>query len=142
MIWNKKEQGFHAAAGQVRGLLKRMRDYAMTCGLINHNPVSALPMRHVHKAVERDRAPNTAEVQAFLRGVRSSNVRRQIKLAFHLILASLVRKSELMLAQWKDVHFDSAEWHVPKENSKTGKPRRVPLETSTRAIQGSAFIGS
>jgi integrase len=95
--------------------MKRMLDYAMTCGLINHNPVSALPMRHVYKAVERDRALTTAEVQAFLRGVRAANIRRQFKLAFHLILATLVRKSELMLAQWKDVHFDSAEWHVPKD---------------------------
>ncbi len=59
-----------------------MLDYAMTCGLINHNPVSALPMRHVYRAVERDRALSTAEVQEFLRGVRSSNIRRQFKLAF------------------------------------------------------------
>lgn len=35
VIWKKKEQGFDAAAGQVRGLLKRMLEYAMTCGLIN-----------------------------------------------------------------------------------------------------------
>jgi integrase len=52
----------------------------------------------------------------------SAEFRRHFKLAFHLILAILVRKSELMLAQWKDVHFDSAEWYVPVENSKTGKP--------------------
>jgi integrase len=134
VIWKKKEQGFDAAAGQVRGFLKRMLDYAMTCGLINHNPVSALPMRHVYKAVERDRALSTAEVQAFLRGVRASSIRRQFKLAFHLILATLVRKSELMLAQWKDVHFDTAEWHVPKENSKTGKPHVVYLSRQALAL--------
>ncbi|WDD95745.1 hypothetical protein Bsp3421_005925 [Burkholderia sp. FERM BP-3421] len=28
VIWRKKEQGFDAAAGQIRGLLKRMLDYA------------------------------------------------------------------------------------------------------------------
>lgn len=89
-------------------------------------------MRHVYRAVEHDRALTAAEVQAFLRGVRSSNIRRQFKLAFHLILATLVRKSELMLAQWKDVQFDSAEWHVPKENSKTGKPHVAYL--SRRAL--------
>lgn len=47
VIWRKKEHGFDAAAGQVRGLLKRMFDYALTCGLIQANPVMALPMRHV-----------------------------------------------------------------------------------------------
>ena len=56
VIWRKKEQGFDAAAGQVRGLLKRMLDYALTCGLIQANPVMALPMRHVYRAVARERA--------------------------------------------------------------------------------------
>lgn len=134
VIWKKKEQGFDAAAGQVRGLLKRMLDYAVTCGLLNHNPVAALPMRHVYRAVARDRALPPAEVQIFFRAVRASNIRRQFKLALHLILATLVRKSELMLAQWKDVHFDSAEWHVPAENSKTGKPHIVYLSKQALAL--------
>ncbi|MFM2333935.1 MAG: hypothetical protein RIQ74_2785, partial [Pseudomonadota bacterium] len=38
-IWRKKEQGYDAAANQVRGLLKRMFDYAMTLGLVPYNPV-------------------------------------------------------------------------------------------------------
>ncbi len=33
-IWRKKEQGYDAAANQVRGLLKRMFDYAMTLGYV------------------------------------------------------------------------------------------------------------
>lgn len=39
-----------------------------------------------------------------------------------------------MLAQWKDVHFDSAEWHVPAENSKTGKPHIVYLSKQVLAL--------
>jgi len=38
IIWRKKEQGFDAAAGPVRGLLKRMFDYVLTCGLIGNPP--------------------------------------------------------------------------------------------------------
>lgn len=30
VIWRKKDQGYDASANQVRGLLKRMLDYAMT----------------------------------------------------------------------------------------------------------------
>ncbi len=48
IIWKKKDEGFDAAAGQVRGILKRLFDYAMTNGLVTVNPVLALPMRHVH----------------------------------------------------------------------------------------------
>jgi len=118
----------------VRGLLKRMLDYAVTCGLLNHNPVMALPMRHVYRAVARDRVLTTEEIQLFLRAVRASNIRRQFKIALQLILATLARKSELMLAQWKDVHLGDAEWHIPAENSKTGKPHVVYLSTQALTL--------
>lgn len=134
VIWRKKEQGFDAAAGQVRGLLKRMFDYALTCGLIRANPVMALPMRHVYRAAARDRALTPDEIKLFLRAMQTSNIRRQFKIAFQLILMTLVRKSELMLAQWKDVHLDEGEWHIPIENSKTGKPHIVYLSTQAQTL--------
>ena len=134
VIWRKKEQGFDAAAGQVRGLLKRMFDYALACGLIQANPVMALPMRHVYRAAARDRALTPDEIRQFLRAMQTSNIRRQFKIAFQLILMTLVRKSELMLAQWKDVHLDEGEWHIPVENSKTGKPHIVYLSTQAQTL--------
>lgn len=134
VIWRKKEQGFDAAAGQVRGLLKRMLDYALTCGLIQANSVMALPMRHVYRAAARDRALTPDEIRQFLRAMQTSNIRRQFKIAFQLILMTLVRKSELMLAQWKDVHLDEGEWHIPVENSKTGKPHIVYLSTQAQML--------
>lgn len=134
VIWKKKEHGFDAAAGQIRGLVKRMLDYAVTCGLLHHNPVMALPMRHVYRAAARDRALTPEEIQLFLQAVRSSNVRRQFKIALQLILITLVRKSELMLAKWKEVHLEDAEWHIPLENSKTGKPHIVYLSTQALAL--------
>lgn len=134
VIWRKKEQGFDAAAGQVRGLLKRMFDYALTCSLIQVNPVMALPMRHVYRAAARDRALTPDEIRRFLRAMQTSNIRRQFKIAFQLILMTLVRKLELMLAQWKDVHLDEGEWHIPVENSKTGKPHIVYLSTQAQTL--------
>jgi len=134
IIWRKKEQGFDAAAGQIRGLLKRMFDYALTCGLVQANPILALPMRHVYRGVARDRALTPDEIRLFLRAMQTSNIRRQFKIAFQLILMTLVRKSELMLAQWKDVHLDEGEWHIPVENSKTGKPHIVYLSTQARML--------
>src|SRR5690606_26128687 len=125
VLWRKQEQVFDAAAGQVRGLHKRRFDYALTCGLIQANPGMALPIRHVYCAAARDRALTPDEIRRFLRAMQTSNIRRQFKIAFQLILITLVRKSELMLAQWKDVHLDEGEWHIPVENSKTGKPHIV-----------------
>ena len=49
IIWQKKDHGRDAAAGTVHGVLKRMFDCAMTCGIIATNPLSHMPMRHVHR---------------------------------------------------------------------------------------------
>ena len=44
IIWRKKDEGFDAAAGNIRSVLKRLFDYAQTAGLVTTNPVLALPM--------------------------------------------------------------------------------------------------
>lgn len=134
IVWRKKDHGFDAAAGQIRGLLRRMCDYAVTCGVLTANPALAIPMRHVHKANARDRTLSPAEVGQFIVATRESNMRRQFALALHLLLLTLARKSELLLARWDDVHIESAEWHVPVENSKTGKPHVVYLSRQSVAI--------
>ena len=125
IIWQKKDHGRDAAAGTVHGVLKRMFDCAMTCGIIATNPLSHMPMRHVHRAQSRDRVLSPDEIRQFLQAAMQSNIRRQFKLALHLFLLTLVRKSELFHAKWKDVDFVHAEWHIPMENSKTGKPHIV-----------------
>ncbi len=133
VIWKKKDEGYDAAAGQIRGVLKRMLDYAMTCGLVSSNPVLALPMRHVHKAQARDRALTGAEIKAFLTAAINSNIRRQFKIGLQLYLLTMVRKSELRLARWEHVDLEQSEWSIPAENSKTGKPHIVYL--SIQAVE-------
>lgn len=66
-------------------------------------------MRHVHRAQSRDRALGPEEIRLFLRAAMQSNIRRQFQLALHLLLLTLVRKSELFYAEWKDVDFVHAE---------------------------------
>lgn len=134
IIWKKKDEGFDAAAGQIRGVLKRLFDYAMTAGLVTVNPVLALPMRHVHKAKARERALTPDEIRKFLVATFESNIRRQFKIGLHLFLLTMVRKSELLLARWEHVDFEQAEWHIPAKNSKTGKPHIVFLSTQAVAL--------
>ena len=134
IIWKKKDEGFDAAAGNIRGVLKRLFDYAMTAGLVSVNPVLALPMRHVHKAKSRDRALSPDEIRTFLVAAFESNIRRQFKIGLHLILLTMVRKSELLLARWEHVDLEQAEWHIPAEHSKTGKPHIVFLSRQAVAL--------
>ncbi|MBI5260147.1 MAG: tyrosine-type recombinase/integrase [Burkholderiales bacterium] len=134
IVWRKKDEGFDAAAGTIRGVLKRLFDYGMTAGLVSVNPVLALPMRHVHKAKARDRALSPDEIRRFLLSAFESNIRRQFKIGLHLILLTMVRKSELLLARWAHVDFEQAEWHIPAEHSKTGKPHIVFLSHQALAL--------
>ena len=134
IIWRKKDEGFDAAAGNIRSVLKRLFDYAQTAGLVKTNPVLALPMRHVHKAKARERALSPDEIRAFLKAAFESNIRRQFKIGLHLILLTMVRKSELLLARWEHVDFEQAEWHIPAEHSKTGKPHIVFLSRQAVAL--------
>lgn len=127
VIWRKKDEGFDAAAGNIRGLLKRMFDYAMTCGIASSNPVLSMPMRHIYKAKSRERALSADELRVFLKGVFESNMRRQFKVGIQLILLTMVRKSELLLARWENVDLKRAEWCIPAGDSKTGKPHVVFL---------------
>jgi integrase len=65
----------------------------------------------------------------YLHTLYRSNIRRQFKLELHLILLTLVGKSEMLLAQWKDVDLEVGEWQIPIEHSKTGRPHVVYLST-------------
>jgi integrase len=49
-------------------------------------------------------------------------------------LLTMVRKSELLLARWEHVDLDQGEWHIPAENSKTGKPHIVFLSDQSSAL--------
>ena len=134
IIWKKKNEGFDAAAGAIRGVLKRLFDFAITAGYAYSNPVLALPMRHVHKARSRERALSPDEIRIFLKATFESNIRRQFKIGLHLILLTMVRKSELLLARWEHVDFNQSEWNIPSEHSKTGKPHTVFLARQAVAL--------
>jgi integrase len=52
---------------------------------------------------------------------------RANKLALHLLLLLMVRKSELTGARWEEVDFDAAKWSIPAERMKMEHPHLVPL---------------
>jgi integrase len=134
LVFRKRDKGQEAAAAEMRNLIKRIFDYAVVCGVVQVNPALALPTRFITKARARTRALSPDEIRVYLHTLYQSNIRRQFKLALHLILLTLVRKSEMLLAQWKDVDLQSGEWQVPAENSKTGKPHIVYLSTQATAL--------
>jgi integrase len=134
LVFLKRDHGFESAAAQLRNLLKRIFDYAIVCGLVTVNPALATPTRFITRTRPRTRALSSDEVRIYLDVLYRSNIRRQFKLALHIILLTLVRKSELLQARWTDVDVERGEWLIPELNSKTGRPHTVYLSRQVREM--------
>jgi integrase len=129
LVYRKRDSGRIAAAIQLRMVLKQIFDYAIETRLLTVNPAAMVATRYIGKARKRARVLTPNEIRLYLRTIYQSNIRRQFKLALHIILLTLSRKSELLLARWKDVNFDAGEWLIPEENAKGGKPHLVYMST-------------
>lgn len=136
-IWRKKDQGYDASANAVKGLLKRMFDYAVTLGLVEFNPVLAIPTRHVFKARARERYLSIDEIRKFYTTLFNSRIYKPRKLGILLSLLTLLRKSELLRAKWEHIDFEKRVWLVPetKADSKTGYSREMVVYLSDQIIE-------
>lgn len=136
-IWRKKEQGYDAAANQVRGLLKRMFEYAVTLGLVPYNPVLSIPTRHIFKGKPRERYLSTTEIRTFYTTLLNSRIYKPRKLGLILSLLTLLRKSELLRAKWEHINFEKRVWLIPetKADSATGHSREMLVYLSDQMIE-------
>ena len=134
LVYRKRDNGRIAAAIQLRMVIKQMFDYAIETRLVTVNPAAMVATRYIGKARKRARVLIPKEIRLYLRTIYQSNIRRQFKLALHIILLTLSRKSELLLARWEHVNFEAGEWLIPEGNAKTAKPHIVYLSTQVAAM--------
>jgi integrase len=134
LVYRKRDNGQVQAAMQLRNVIKQMFSYAIEVQLVTVNPAVMVATRYIGKARKRARVLTPSEIRLYLRTVYQSNIRRQFKLALHIILLTLSRKSELLLARWEHVNFEAGEWLIPEENAKTAKPHIVYLSTQVAAM--------
>src|ERR1022692_1859034 len=115
LVYRKRDGGHPAAAIHMRNTIKRMYDYAVEQHLVTINPATMVATKYIGRAVRRKRHLTKSEIRRFLHVIYASNIRRQFKLALHIILLTLVRKSMLLLAEWDEIDFRKREWTIPKE---------------------------
>jgi len=132
LIFKKRNKGKPSAAAALRNVIKRMWDYAIVCSAATVNPAHAVPMKFIAKPRSRSRTLSRREVGQFLNILFSAGIENSVKRALYLVLLTLCRKSELRLAQWKEINFETDEWEIPAEHSKTGKPHIVYLSPEAR----------
>lgn len=131
LIFRKRDAGKPEAAAAIRNLLKRIYDYAFTCGIVSANPIARVPLKYIVRHRVGRRALTEQELKCFYNRLYEMSMPNALALEF--ILLTLARKGELLSLRWKHINFEKQIWELPAELSKTGDPHIVYL--STRALE-------
>jgi len=129
-----KNRGADQMALQTRNVLKRLFAYAIARGKTTFNPAAAIEAKFIAQAKSRDVALTPEEVGKLLRAIYQSSMKRAHKLALHLLILCMVRKSELIEAKWGELDLEKGEWNIPGERMKKDKPHLVSLSRQAVAM--------
>jgi len=129
-----KARGADQMALVTRNILKRIFAYAIAREVATFNPAAAVEAKYIATAKSREVALTQDELGRLLRGIYQSNIARAQKLALHLLILTMVRKSELIEARWSEIDLDAAQWAIPGERMKKDRPHLVALSTQAVAM--------
>ncbi len=129
-----KNRGADQMALQTRNVLKRLFAYAIAREKTQFNPAAAIEAKFIASARSRDVALSSEETGRLLRAIYQSSIKRAYKLAIHLLILCMVRKSELIEAKWEELDLEKAEWAIPGERMKKDKPHLVSLSRQAVAM--------
>ncbi|WP_211467246.1 tyrosine-type recombinase/integrase [Collimonas silvisoli] len=129
-----KGRGSPQSALVTRNVIKRMYEYAVSRQLATINPAQQLVARFIATPQSRTRVLTPDEIGSVLRTVYASNMARPSKLALHLLVITMVRKSELIEAEWSEFDFDAGIWRIPAERMKKDREHWVHLSSQAVAL--------
>jgi integrase len=137
-----KNRGAPKMALHTRNTIRRLYDFLIARQLATENPAHVIPARFsvrssAHSAVTPPSVDDVlapGEIGARLRTIYASNIRRPLKLALHLLVLTMARKSELLEATWAEFDLDRAQWTLPAARTKTGVERGITLPRQALAM--------
>ena len=133
-LWlaEKRKEGLApSTVEKLRVLMNRSYELALQWRLpgAEINPVRAVPRGKFNNA--RDRFLTAQEAERLFAAARQSN-NKQLEPIIRLLLLTGARRNELLYAKWENVDVERRHWLIP--DSKTGKPRHVPLAAAALAV--------
>lgn len=123
-----------ASVEKLRVIMSRSFVLASQWGMAGaeNNPIRRVPKVRFNNARERYLS---AEEAARLRAAVAQSQNKQLAAIVGLLLLTGARVRELLDAKWENVHVERRSWYIP--DTKTGRPRHVPLSTpALEIIQG------
>ncbi len=123
-----------SSAREVLGTIRRMFDFAIDRRLAKSNPASSIKPKAIGEKKTRERALSVTEMRVLWAAIKTDKVSPTVGLAMQLIWLSLGRKTEITEAKWDEINEETAEWDIPGERTKNGKPHRVYLSSQALAV--------
>ncbi|MBB5417091.1 integrase [Paraburkholderia atlantica] len=129
-----KSRGAPKMALHTRNVVKRLYAYLIARQLATSNPAEVVPARSIATFDSRTRVLSGAEIGVMLRTIDTSNIRRPLKLALHLLVLTMARKSDLIESRWAEFDLDNALWTIPAARVNAREDRIVRLPRQAVAL--------
>lgn len=122
----KRDRG-PGPAVHARELVLQVYRFAAGKGVEVDNPAEALARKAYATFVPRERNLSRDEIKMVLDALEHTGTMPTLRLAVRFMLLTGVRKGEFIGATWSEVDWDRAQWLIPAERMKAGKPHAVYL---------------
>jgi integrase len=127
-----KARGAPGTAVQILGIIRSIYTFALLKGYKGANPARFVPNASIAKFKPRIRVLAADELRDLYSLIADPQIKVHHQLAIRLLLLTLARRGELLLARWPEIDFKQRVWSVPPGRAKVTRARRVHL--STQAI--------
>ncbi|MPW20178.1 DUF4102 domain-containing protein [Paraburkholderia sp. CNPSo 3157] len=122
-----KRRGAPQMALHTRNVVRRLYAFLIARHLADANPAASIPARTIANQDGRTRVLSADEIGVLLRAIYTSDIRRPLKLALHLLVLTMASKSELIQATWREIDLDAVIWTIPAARAINGRERRIYL---------------
>jgi len=112
-------------ANRTLNVVSKMFNFAESRDVIEISPCIRIPAPA--KKIARDRVLKEAEIKQFWEALEISQMSQSNKWVLMLLLITLQRRGETVMAQRKEFDLKMKCWIIPAEKAKNGKAHLVPL---------------
>jgi len=122
-------KGARTVANDALMHLKAIFAYGRKRRILEHNPAADFDASDAGgKETPRARALSREELTTVIKAMKNTaNLGYENFLTFLILLATCVRKGELVAAQWAEFELDAGVWHLPETRTKTATALDIPL---------------
>lgn len=120
-------RGAPAVAVHAREVVMQVFEWAKLKGQKVLNPAASVRPSSIATFEARDRNLSSEEIGYVYQYLERVGTTPAIRAAVKLVLLTMVRKGELIHAEWDEINFSEATWTIPKERMKRRNPHIVYL---------------